>query len=155
MNKLEKYPAGKIHDWGRRRCQNDSSISLNAQKCHFLRWGTEDGGRWRRSQLTFVPVKLKLLWVIQVEPSRRQVMCETGAQSTGLSQRDTVWKFHQLLVQVVLDSEHPLPKERYHFSCNGGFTEVQALVPSAGTLNNRWSETTSKWTRENEREADT
>ena len=53
VNKLEKYPAGKIHDWGRRRCQNDSSLSLNAQKCHFLRWGTEDGGRWRRRLVHF------------------------------------------------------------------------------------------------------
>ena len=56
---------------------------------------------------TFAPVMLKLLLVIQVELSRRQVMCETGTQSTGLSQRDTVWKFHQLLAQVFLDSEHP------------------------------------------------
>lgn len=46
------------------------------------------------------------------------------AWNTDLSQKDTFWKFHHLLEQAFLDSECPLPKEHYHFSCNAGFTKV-------------------------------
>lgn len=75
------------------------------------------------------------LRIVRLELSRRQATYKTGTRNVDLSQRDTFLKFHHLLAQIFLDSNHPLVKERDCSKCYAGFTKHQTLVPPTLTLN--------------------